>query len=102
MRECGPEWESQPKRAKEGPTGTASLNEVRRDFSSGKRGWRSNPTCVARMDMEDICVREGHVRGTQPSMWCQSLNGIKRASMQQRAINLVATGCWIQTGGLGK
>ena len=51
---------------------------------------------------EDICVREGHVRGTQPSMWCQSLNGIKRASMQQRAINLVATGCWIQTGGLGK
>lgn len=64
MRECGPEWESQPKRAKEDPTGMASLNDVRRDFTSGKRGWRRNPTCVARMDMEDICVREGY-----RSMW---------------------------------
>ena len=26
---------------------------------------------------EDIHVREGHVRETQTSMWCQSLNGIK-------------------------
>lgn len=60
VRECGPEWESQPKRAKEDPTGMASLNDVRRDFTSGKRGWRRNPTCVARMDMEDICVREGY------------------------------------------
>lgn len=34
----------------------------------------------------------------QPCMQFQSLNGIKRASVQQEGINPAAKGCWIHTG----